>query len=383
MAPMLQTLALALALVTAQAPPPPGAADAQPASPRAAVPPSPLAAPAEAPPSTAADAPGSPAAQPASAAPAPPRTAPVSAPSLVGSPPPPGSGAVAVPISQAVVEKMGQGDRHFLERDYRAALFAYQDAVYMAPDHAPARVRLGRAYLALRYPERAVEQAEKALALDPASAEARRLQEEARTPAPRPAPPGAPTGGAPGGAIAEPPPSAPHAQPRVYRFTPEPAPRSQDPAPPEQAAQPPAAPQPVAAAQQESPGGAPASAPAPSAADRYRAAVALLAEREFEKANGELTEAISADPRLAVAYAARASARFGLGRYREAADDYAAALGLDPNLGTPLFGLAECYRVLGEPARASEMYRLYAESRAPDVREDLRAIAEKRAKELQ
>lgn len=355
MAPMQPMLALALALLAAQAaqPPLPAAADAQPASPPAAVP-------------------------------APPRTAPVSAPALVGSPPAAGPGAVAVPISQAVVEKIGQGDRAFLERDYRAALFAYQDAVYLAPAHAPARVRLARAYLALRYPERAAEQAGKALELDPANADARRLLEEARSPAPRPVLPREPVGGAPGAATTEPPPSAPQAQPRVYRFTPEPAPGPQDPGP--AAAPPPAAPQPVApapAVQAEPQGEPPASAPGPSAADRYRAAIVLLGQREFEKANGELTEAISADPRLAVAYAARASARFGLGRYREAADDYSAALGLDPSLGTPLFGLAECYRVLGEPARASDMYRRYAESRAPDVREDLRAIAEKRAKELQ
>lgn len=350
---MQPTLALALALVAAQAaqPPPPGPAEAQPASPPAA-------------------------------APAQPRTAPVSAPSLVTTPPAQGSGTGAVPIGRAVVEKIGQGDRHFLERDHRAALFAYQDAVYMAPDHAPARVRLGRAYLALRYPERAVEQAEKALALDPASADARRLLEEARTSSARPALPGAPAGGPPGAATAEPPPAASPAQPRVYRLTPEPAPRPREEAtPPAQV--PPQAAAPSPAAQPEAAGEAPAADPATSAADRYRAGVALLGQREFERADGELTEAISADPRLAVAYAARASARFGLGRYREAVDDYSAALGLDPNLGTPLYGLAECYRVLGEPARASDMYRRYAESRAPDVREDLRAIAEKRAKELQ
>ncbi len=107
-----------------------------------------------------------------------------------------------------------------------------------------------------------------------------------------------------------------------------------------------------------------------------------MSNREFEKAIAELTQAIVLDPRLAVAYAARASARFGLGRYREAADDYRASLAIDENLGTPLYGLAECYRVLGDGAKAAEMYQKYADSRAPDVREDLRTIAAKRAQEL-
>ncbi|MFO0580647.1 MAG: hypothetical protein U0229_00090 [Anaeromyxobacter sp.] len=136
------------------------------------------------------------------------------------------------------------------------------------------------------------------------------------------------------------------------------------------------------------PGSAPAAAPAPApapkpqtAAQRYRTGVGLIGSRDYAGAVAELTEAIALDPRLAVAYAARASARFGLGKYREAADDYKASMGLDPGLATPLYGLAECYRQLGDPA-AVEMYQRYADSKAPDVREDLRAVASKRAAEL-
>jgi tetratricopeptide (TPR) repeat protein len=120
----------------------------------------------------------------------------------------------------------------------------------------------------------------------------------------------------------------------------------------------------------------------PTAGQRYRTALELLANREYEKATSELTQAIVLDPRLAVAYAARGSARFGLGRYREAADDYRTSLSIDDNLATPLYGLAECYRVLGDGRKAAEMYQRYADSRAPDVREDLRTIAAKRAQEL-
>src|SRR5512146_302607 len=123
------------------------------------------------------------------------------------------SDAVAEPVAptQALVEKLGQGDRMFLSGDYRSALFAYQDAVYMQPRYAPARVRLGRAYLALRYPAQAIEQAEAALAEDPDSADARKLLEQARAAPPKPGP--APA------AEASP---APRPGPRVYRLTPEP-----------------------------------------------------------------------------------------------------------------------------------------------------------------
>jgi tetratricopeptide (TPR) repeat protein len=83
----------------------------------------------------------------------------------------------------------------------------------------------------------------------------------------------------------------------------------------------------------------------------------------------------------AVAFVARASARYGLGKHREAADDYEAALALDPRLGTPLWGLAECYRLLGDP-HAAEYYDRYAKSTSSDVREDLRELARRRAREL-
>jgi hypothetical protein len=93
----------------------------------------------------------------------------------------------------AVVAKLDEGDRAFAAGDYRGALFAYQDAVYLQPVSAVARVRLGRAYLALRYPEQAQAQAEQALAVDPASADARRLAEDCgRAPPPRPVVPAAP-----------------------------------------------------------------------------------------------------------------------------------------------------------------------------------------------
>jgi tetratricopeptide (TPR) repeat protein len=145
----------------------------------------------------------------------------------------------------------------------------------------------------------------------------------------------------------------------------------------------PAAARTIAAVAEVEGGSATGSSPASAEAARlYRTALVHLGNREFEKGAAVLTEAIAADPALGVAYAARASARFGLGRYRDAAADYRTALELDRKLATPLYGLAECYRVLGESRHASEMYQRYADSRAADVREDLRAIAARRAQEL-
>ncbi|WP_242354675.1 MULTISPECIES: hypothetical protein [unclassified Anaeromyxobacter] len=312
------------------------------------------------------------------------------------------STAASVPVAPtaAVAERLAQGDRAFGAGDVRGALFAYQDAVYLQPGYAFARVKLGRAYLALRYPAQAIAQGELALASDPASDDARRLLEEARaaripapalsaSSAPQPVPAaaaaapaapalGAPTGAIPAGAtvvvvmpagvapgttIAVPSaapaaaPAPPGTQPRTYRLTPE----AYD------------APAPLPAA--------PAQAGGPTAAQRYRSALDLVARREYGAAIALLDDAIALDPRLAVAYTARASAKFGQRRFREAADDYKAALGLDPALGTPLYGLAECYRLLGDPL-AGELYRRYSNSHARDVREELRSVARARADEL-
>jgi len=274
-------------------------------------------------------------------------------------------------LPQATVDKMAEGDRLYLAGDYRNALFAYQDATYLSPRHAPARVRLGRAYLALRYPEKAIEQAEQAIADDPEAPDARKLLDEARQ--------AAATGGggvaAPlPGAAAGPAPVRPG--PKAYKLTPAP----EEPKPVSTAPR-------TFTAATASIAAAPAPAPTPSrdpevAAEHYRTAIGLLQNRDWMGAFNELSIAIHHDPKLAVAYSARGSALFGLGKYAEAADDYQSAVKLDANLGTPLFGLAECHRMLGDGKKAAEAYGLYARSTAPDVREDLRATAAKRAQEL-
>ena len=295
--------------------------------------------------------------------------------------------------TQTVIEKLGQGDRLFLAGDYRNALFAYQDAVYMQPRYAPARVRLGRTYLAMRYPDMAIEQAEAALAEDPDSVEGRKLLEEAKAAPQRPQGPatfGLGNAAAAGPALAAAPaqPASPPSGkgPRVYKLPPEPEAQGQAGAP-AASAPPPASSQvalaaPAAGASQASAAPAPGAPDPATAAQHYRLAIGHLQNREWTKAVTELSLSIAADPKLAVAYSARGSAQFGLGKYKEAAEDYRQAISLDSKLGTPLYGLAECYRVLGDSKGAAEMYSLYANSSAPDVRADLKTIAAKRAEEL-
>lgn len=300
---------------------------------------------------------------PAPALAAPAAAAPVAAPAQPA--PAPGATAERPPASvvptQAVIDRLGQGDRLLLEGDRRGALFAYQDAVYAQPGYAPARVRLGRAYLALRYPDFAIAQAEEALAVDPASAEARKLLEEARAAPPRPKLGAAVAPSAPAASLT--PASAPPGG-RVFKLTPDGG------AAPVAAAPAPAADAPVSASQRQ------------LGAQHYRAALAYLQHREWASAVAALSDAILADPTLAVAYSARGSAQFGLGKYREASEDYAAAMRLDPGLATPVYGLAECYRVLGDGKKAAELYDRYAASGSADVRADLRALARKRADDL-
>jgi tetratricopeptide (TPR) repeat protein len=125
-------------------------------------------------------------------------------------------------------------------------------------------------------------------------------------------------------------------------------------------------------------------APVPPAGDQqeasrhYRSALTMIGARDFKGAVIELDQALQLSPQLGVAVAARASAFYGLGRYQDAARDYESALVMVPQLATPLYGLAEAYRHLGDP-RAGEYYTRYARSDASDVRPELREAARKRA----
>lgn len=256
------------------------------------------------------------------------------------------NGPAAVPAGPppAVVAKarVADGDRAFEAKDFRTALFAYQDAVMAEPGNAQARVRAGRAYARLGYAEEAAEQWNLALAADPKNAEASQLLAAA------------------GGRRTEPAPAPP-------------APLSE-----------PGLPVVVAAPSQDEEG----------ARLHYATGAALVREAEaagkqeaqakkYLDALAELNKAVSLHPGYANALIARGSARVGLGQLREAVEDYWAAQAADPSLAAPLFGLAEAYRSLGENERAAQMYRAFAGSNAPDAQPTLKAYALKSAEALQ
>ena len=108
----------------------------------------------------------------------------------------------------------------------------------------------------------------------------------------------------------------------------------------------------------------------------------LIKEKKFNEALGELGRAIVLRPAFAIALIARGSARIGLGQYQDAVADYTAARAADPTRAAPVFGLAECYRALGEPAKAALYYREFAASSAPDAEPQLKEYAQQNAQAL-
>jgi tetratricopeptide (TPR) repeat protein len=226
--------------------------------------------------------------------------------------------AMLLPPSPLAMRKIALGDELSAKGDLRGALFAYQDAAALDATSAEARMKLGDTYERLGHAPEAIRQWEYAVLFAPPNELARAKIERARAG-----------------------PSLPAA------------------------------------------GGAPADADAGTPArTSYEAGVALIGKALYAEALASLDEAVRLDPKLAFAYAARASARFGLGKYAASADDYRAALALDDTLATPLYGLAECHRMLKQPEAAARYYAAYAGSGAADVREELRAEALRRGAEL-
>lgn len=125
-----------------------------------------------------------------------------------------------------------------------------------------------------------------------------------------------------------------------------------------------------------------AGTPQATAREAYERGVRLVSSRDYTAAVQALTEALAADPTLAVAYTARGSANIGLRRYYEAAADYQDALRLDPSRASPLYGLAVAYAALGRPGDARTYYERYAASTAPDVRADFQAQARSKSAAL-
>src|SRR6202171_193063 len=225
--------------------------------------------------------------------------------------------------------KVAEGNRSFAQRDFRAALFSYQDALMAKPRSVEARVKAGQTYAKLGHDDEAIEQWNKVLQLDPQNSLAHQ-------------------------AVA-----AAHERKAALGH------RSA-------ATIVPLAP-PLTTAPVSDEAGARA---------HYTAAVGLIGERKYEQALGELDQSLALKPGYAVALIARGSARIGLAKYKEAVADYSAAHLADPSLAAPLFGLAEAYRALGQSEKAAEMYRQFAASNAPDAQANLKAYALQNAQAL-
>jgi tetratricopeptide (TPR) repeat protein len=305
------------------------------------------------------------------------------------------NGAVAKTPPPGAVDpaaKVAEGDSAYAAKDFRIALYAYQDAIMADSKNVAARVKAGIVYAKMGHDPEAIEQWNRALALDPsnqdaqdglAGAQARRAARQSGTTIVTVTPPATAAAAA----------------------TAMPATATATSAPP--AAMPPASPSPATAAMTAAPAVAnplttltavpaastapPSFAPAPAVAtgvdetaarQHYSAGVSLMRDRKYEAAVAELDQAIVLRPGYANALIARGSARISLGRFPEAAQDYGAARAADPTLAAPLFGLAEAYRQMGEPARAIEMYRAFAESNAADAQPNLKAYARQTADSL-
>ena len=231
---------------------------------------------------------------------------------------------IAVLLAADAVSLMAAGDRAFAARDFRAALFAYQDLTREDPGSASVWVRLGETYARMGHDAEAGESFSRALRLDGKNASAKEGLAASRE--------------------------------RLAILSP---------------------PKPVV----DSPPPRPVVDEA-GARERYTAAVRMINERNYRDALNALDEALHKRPGYAVALVARGSARMGLLDYDAAAADYSAARGADPSLASPLFGLAEAYRALGQPAKAAQLYRAYADSPATDVQPALKEYALRNAQSL-
>src|SRR5438874_10863745 len=68
--------------------------------------------------------------------------------------------------------KNAEGDSALAAKDFRIALYAYQDAIMADPKNVTARVKAGHVYAKMGHDPEAIEQWNRALALDPANQEA-------------------------------------------------------------------------------------------------------------------------------------------------------------------------------------------------------------------
>src|SRR5438067_1388631 len=216
-----------------------------------------------------------------------------------------------------------KGDAAFAAKDFRNALFAYQDAIIADPKNVEALVKAGGTYTKMGHDPEAIGQWNKALQLDPQNQIARD-----------------------GIAAATERSKALAGTPKTAELPP------------------------------------PVRIDENAARTHYTTGVGLVRERKYDDAIAELDKALKAKPGFAVALVARGSARIGQGRFQDAIADYTAAQKADPSLASPLFGLAEAFRAMGQNEKAADLYRQFAASKAPDADPGLKDYALQNAQAL-
>jgi tetratricopeptide (TPR) repeat protein len=229
----------------------------------------------------------------------------------------------ASPQPDVALRKIAEGDQKWKDKSYREASVAYQDAVNAEPNNVEALFKLGTSYAMLGFYRQAIDRWNRVLHLSTDPAVKKSAEEN----------------------IAK-------AQAKIAKSG-------------EGGAQGPAAPS------KQSP-----------ARGAYTEGVKEINAGRYEAALEYLSQAIRADPKLALAYVARGSAYIGLRRFSEAASDYQQAQKLDPALSAPLYGLAEAFRGLGRLADARQYYERYAQSKGTDVRPELQTKAREQAAAL-
>lgn len=241
----------------------------------------------------------------------------------------------------------------------RESLFALQDAANADAGNAQAVFELGVAYAANYYFPQAVERWQRVLGMnvdEATKAGARENIEKARRLMGGTANP-SPAAGQPNGQ---------HSAQAVAGATAQPV------------TQPGPAAQPASSSQ-------PASGPAeltPEAHEAYLLGSDLYGRQLYAEAIRQFDAAIASMPEFPQAYAARGSAWFAQREFNRALADYSQAMRLDSTLASPVLGVAETLNALGRKADAIPYYQSYVASRAADIQPSLQEIARQRLAEI-
>jgi tetratricopeptide (TPR) repeat protein len=103
----------------------------------------------------------------------------------------------------------------------------------------------------------------------------------------------------------------------------------------------------------------------PDIDDLFLKAVQANNQGDYQTAANVIDELLRIKQDHAKAYVVRGDAMLGLGQMDEAVKSYNSAMVFDPGLSSPLFGLAESYRLLANREKSVHYYKLFLQSNDP------------------